>query len=59
MNVSQLINENTIATVLVALMAFTGSANGTVAAVVIGGIHMIDVPALIRVIGQEAREGCT
>jgi hypothetical protein len=59
MNITRFISENTLATVLVALLAFTGSANGTVAVVVIGGIHIVDLPALIRVIGQEAREGCT
>lgn len=58
MNFQKVISKNTVASFLVALLAGIGAANGTVAVIIIGAIHIIDLPALIRVIGQEAREGC-
>jgi len=58
MNLRKIITKNTVASFLVAVLAGIGAANGTVAVIIIGAIHIVDLPALIRVIGQEAREGC-
>ncbi|WP_066411706.1 hypothetical protein [Halorubrum aethiopicum] len=55
---SELVDRNTVAVVLVAILAFADHANGTVAVLTIGLIQIIDLPALVGVICQEAREGC-
>lgn len=52
------LNENTVASLLVAGLAIAGVGHGTVAIVTIGLIHMVNLPALLEVICKEAREGC-
>ncbi|TKX53015.1 hypothetical protein EXE42_14625 [Halorubrum sp. SP3] len=55
---SDIVDRNTLAVILVAILAFAGQANGTIAVLTIGLIQIVDLPALVGVICQEAREGC-
>lgn len=55
----RLFNENTIPTGLVAALPFAGQANGTIAVVIIGLVYMVDLPALLQVICEEARTDCS
>jgi len=51
-------SETFLATVLIALLAIAGDAHGTVAILTIGAVQIIDLPALVKAVCEEAREGC-
>lgn len=56
--IDDLVSESLFASLLVAVLAIAGEGNGTAAIVIIGVIQVIDLPTLIGVVCEEAREGC-